>query len=220
MGGAQAIPVEMIDIWKQDMTISWKEKLEKIEMEVISIKFYWKYLNELLIGRNPKDRQDLLDASAHKFFSICLDAFYNQTLLVIARLCDPEKSCGKENLSIPNLIECLPSKSEWLQGEINSFNSVVKNLYDAVIQPIRHKKIAHNDLYVKLETASLELPKHGEIEALIKAMEKICSSISEELCDLQIDFQSAISSLGVTNQPDHFFNILRFGVEKLKATGY
>lgn len=201
------------------MDLLWQEKLEKIELEVIFIKLYWKYLNEVLIGPHPRDRRQLLSASAGRFFSLCRVAFYDQTLLLIARLCDPEKSCGKENLSIANLIECLPSKTGWLQGEIDSFNDVSKRLYKDVVEPIRHKKIAHNDLYVKLEEAILESPKHSEIEELIAAMERICSAISEEHCDLQIDFQSAIDSLGVTNQPAHFFNILRFGVERLKEVG-
>ena len=57
-----------------------------------------------LFGTKPS-RIELLNKVAPEFFSIVQNALWENALLHIARLTDPQKSRGKQNLSILSMIE-------------------------------------------------------------------------------------------------------------------
>lgn len=69
--------------------------------EVAILHLYWKEFLELF-GTNQK-RIDRLNEAAPGFFRMLQDELFQTKIMHIARLTDPPKSAGKENLTLQNL---------------------------------------------------------------------------------------------------------------------
>src|SRR6266852_7302679 len=69
--------------------------------EVTILHLYWKEYLELF-GTNQK-RIDRLNQAAPGFFRMLENELFQTNMLHIARLTDPQKTAGKENLSLRNL---------------------------------------------------------------------------------------------------------------------
>src|SRR5271166_410378 len=69
--------------------------------EVAILHLYWKEFLELF-GTNQK-RIDRLNQTAPGFFQMLQDELFQTNVLHIARLTDPPKSVGKDNLTLRNL---------------------------------------------------------------------------------------------------------------------
>lgn len=119
----------------------------------------WYYLStyvELYDHPNPH-RAEVIDATAPAFFIIVQASLGENILLRIARLLDPQKSCGKSNLSFEQLFQANDSiqpayemfeksATEWKNGKYSS------------LKDYRHKTLAHNDLELKLNNSIRNLP--------------------------------------------------------------
>lgn len=157
----------------------------------------------------------LIEATAPFFFHMCYEAFYDQIVLTIAKLCgDPavSKVGGEilENLSVKNLIRELEAvcSGSVVGNAIEKFDQAV-GLHLEPIKRRRDKKVSHSDLNSRMDPESLPHPKEADINALIMAINHLCSEISAEYLSGPIDFTPQVST---TSTPDHFFNFLRGGV--------
>ena len=187
-------------------------KFEEIEKAVHELNWYWKYFNEIFIGINPFDRLELLQSASPIFFGLCRTAFYEQLMLIIARLCDPAtsrvKGVDSDNLSLKNLIQCLPKIPSALQLKIDNFNQVVDSNYGS-IKTLRDKKIAHTDSSVKLGLQQISSPLESEVIKLIDAINSLCSAINMEYKGQSIVFTPYSTD---NAKSEHLFNVLRVGI--------
>jgi hypothetical protein len=77
--------------------------------EMTLLHLYWKEYVELF-GTNQK-RIDRLNQAAPGFFRMLQDELFQTNMLHIARLTDPPKSGGKENLTLRNLPDLVTDKN-------------------------------------------------------------------------------------------------------------
>lgn len=76
--------------------------------EVAILHLYWKEFVELF-GTNEK-RIERLNQAAPGFFRMLQDELFQTNVLHIARLTDPPKSAGKDNLTLHNLPNLVSDK--------------------------------------------------------------------------------------------------------------
>lgn len=120
--------------------------------EVASIHNKWaQYV--ALFGTSPS-RIELLNEAAPSFFRTVQDALWEGVLLHLARLSDPPRSAGKENLSIRRLSYAAAG---------TSMNSKLLALESRVLETTlfardwRNRKLAHRDLELAIEVYATPL---------------------------------------------------------------
>lgn len=89
-----------------------EEKLKAIDVEVRNLYFKWQFFSQLF---TDAQRVAILNATASSLFQSIEDSMLSDILLAIARLTDPKKSVGKENLSFDNLLQEIPQGSLRMQ---------------------------------------------------------------------------------------------------------
>lgn len=145
-----------------------KEAFEKIRNELVHLHRRW-ILYVQLFGTNPH-RIDIINKTAPDVLVEFQWLTIDHLILALSKLTDPEKTCGKLNLSFNYLIR----KTEEL-GNTNlaeALKHVLSKLETAVekFRLIRNKRIAHNDLVVAIGSNESPLPgvSRAEITAALK----------------------------------------------------
>lgn len=100
-----------------------------------------------LYGTKP-GRIELMNKSAPRFFRIVQDSLWEETLMHIARLTDPPKTAGKENLSIQRILVEVSDETlkKTLEVKIETAKSQSEFCRDW-----RNRRIAHIDLQLAIE---------------------------------------------------------------------
>jgi hypothetical protein len=166
-----------------------------------TIHFHWQEYVELF-GTKP-ERINLLNRAAPTFFRILQDELWENSLLHLARLTDPETSQGKADRS--NLtIQALPAliTNAKLKDEVN------KLIAEAIKQTEfcrdwRNRHIAHRDLKLALErpTTPLAEGSRAQVKTALKAIAEVLNALdghyfqSETRFDLCGAVSGAISLL-------------------------
>lgn len=142
--------------------------------EVAWLHFKWKQYFELYAAKSS--RIELMNRAAPSFFRLVQDLCFEEIILHLARLTDPPKSCGRDNLTIKLLPEQI--KDEIVAPEIQK---LIENAVESTqfCRDRRNRHIAHRDLSLALkegseplEQASLE--KIGiALSAIVKVMNKV-----------------------------------------------
>jgi hypothetical protein len=130
-----------------------------------------------LYGAKP-ERIDLLNRSASLFFRVVQDALLEDTLLNLARLTDPPKSAGKNNLTVQRL-PALITDAE--------FRIEIQNLVDVAIDATafardwRNRHIAHKDLALALSEGAEPLApaSRKHVKDALLAVSRILQRINE-----------------------------------------
>lgn len=140
-----------------------------------------------LYGTKPS-RIDLLNETAPLFFRFVQDALWYDIILHIARLTDPPKSVGKDNLTIrriPHYIEKDSFLEEILSPQIQSALKLSNFTRDW-----RNRRLAHRDLELALEESAkpIEGASRKSIEEAIEAIDDVLNSIVGHYMDTTINF--------------------------------
>jgi hypothetical protein len=143
--------------------------------EVSRLNFKWVEYVELF-GTKPS-RIELLNKAAPAFFRIVQDSLWEDTIIHIARLTDPPKSVGKENLTV----QALPPLIADPQVTKN-----VANLVQTAIRASdycrdwRHRHIAHRDLKLSVEkgAAPLKPASRDKMKRAIQAIADVLNAVS------------------------------------------
>lgn len=144
---------------------------------------YWRWGEFRVLFVEQPSRIALMDKSAPHFFSIVYDAFFETTLLGIARLVGPPKS-GRDqfNLSIHLLPPLLAKPS--LKQEVTNLVEKAKYAGDFAIT-WRHKRIAHRDLTYELKPTAAALPDAtpAKVDAVLSAIRDVVNRVELAYCD-------------------------------------
>jgi len=154
--------------------------------EIVWLHIKWaEYLE--LFGKAPS-RIDLLNQSAPMFFRLVQDTLWENVLLHIARLTDPPKSSGKNNLSI----QCL---SSLVDEEIKEI--ITKQITNAkektnFCRDWRNRHIAHCDLKLAMgeQSEPLKPASRAVVKDALKSIAKVLNTISEYYVKSTIVFDS------------------------------
>jgi len=145
----------------------------------------WLYSNwreyEELFGKKPS-RIELINKAAGLFFRIVQDSLWEDSLLHIARLTDPPKSVGKDNLSIrrlPDLIE-----NDALKKKVTELIKVSVEKAE-FCRDWRNRRIAHKDLGLVLKTGAkpLKLASRAKVKEALSSIADVMNAISSHYMD-------------------------------------
>jgi hypothetical protein len=180
-----------------------EEKLKAIDLEVRNLHFKWKFFSQLFTDPN---RVKILNATAASLFQSVEDSMLSDILLSVARLTDPPKSLGQENLSFENLIQEMPSGS--LQTEVVNLLSQIKEKTQD-IKTWRNKKLSHNDLQKALGSFSLPPIQKKDLTDTLRLIPNIMNLIHRHFSDTMVMYEMCITS----NDGDALLFYLEYGLD-------
>lgn len=174
-----------------------------------------------LFGTKPS-RIDLLNSAAGQFFRIVQDSLWQDTLLHIARLTDPPKSAGKENLTIrrlPHLIE-----EQTLKEKVSELINLAVEKAE-FCRDWRNRRIAHKDLGLALSAGAepLKSASRAQVKEVLGPISDILNAISTHYMDSTTMFEGVGTSGGAASLLYVLDDGLRAGQERherLKAGNY
>lgn len=134
-----------------------------------------------LFGTSPS-RIDLLNEAAPQFFRTVQDALWEAMLLHLARLSDPPKSVGKENLSVRRLTQAVANTS------ISPAMTVLEaSVMDSTLfaRDWRNRKLAHRDLELAVEAHAdpLAPASRASVKAALAALTEFLNAFSSHFLD-------------------------------------
>ncbi len=100
-----------------------------------------------LFGEKPS-RIELMNRAAPKFFRIVQDLLWEETILHIARLTDPPRTAGKDNLTIQKLPELIEDTE--LVAKLSGLIKVAVQSTE-FCRDWRNRRIAHRDLHLAIK---------------------------------------------------------------------
>lgn len=155
----------------------------------------WKEYQELF-GTKPS-RIDLINEAAPLFFHIVQDALWEDTLLHIARITDPPKSCGKSNLTIQSLPGLVAKE---LEQRINELIDDAKSK-SAFCRDWRNRKLAHKDLDLVLgdKVKPLEPASRQMVKESLESISIVLNAIVKHYMDSTILFDMLSHPSGVNS---------------------
>jgi hypothetical protein len=147
-----------------------------------------------LYARSP-ERIALLNRVAGHFFGVIQDTLFEDILLHLARLTDPAKSVGKENLTLKNLPELV--KDSRLSAELKGLVETALKASKSA-RAWRNRRLAHRDLALALATASDPLPgiSRDEVEAALLAIRDVLNRLAAHYWNSETAYQHFIASGG------------------------
>lgn len=143
-----------------------------------------------LFGTKPS-RIDLMNRTAPLFFRVVQDSIWEETILHIARLTDPPKSMGKENLSIQQLP--LLVGDEGLRQTLEEKIELAKAASE-FCRDWRNRRIAHRDLKLAIEDGITPL-----LPASRKAIKDALSLIVDVLNVVTLHYNDSTTFFDVPN---------------------
>lgn len=147
-----------------------------------------------LFGTKPS-RIELLNKSASHFFRIVQDTLWEDCILHIARLTDPPKSAGKENLTIQRL-PLLISNANIKQEVSQLIDIAITNVH--FCRDWRNRRIAHKDLALAMETGAIPLvpASRAEIKQALDSISNALNAVSSHYIGSTTFFEGIPSSNG------------------------
>jgi len=164
------------------------EKLKAIDIEVRNLYFKLKFFNQLFT--DPK-RVEILKVTAASLFQSIEESMLFDILLSIARLTDPPRSVGRENLSFKNLLQEMPNGP--LRMEINVLLSNIKQKTKD-LETWRNKKLAHNDLQKALGGFFLPPIQKKDLADILEMIPKAMNLIYRHFSDTEVRYDMCITS--------------------------
>jgi hypothetical protein len=129
-----------------------------------------------LFGTGSK-RVTLLNETAPNFFRTVQDSLLENVFLHIARLTDPPKSAGKDNLSFKRLPALLTDSA--LRSEVNTRLAAL-NATSEFARDWRNRRLAHGDLSLALDRAAEPLApaSRSHVKDALSAMGTVLNAVS------------------------------------------
>jgi len=137
--------------------LTLERAIDAFVFELVKLNASWETYIELF--EKSKERFDFVMSNGGIFFALVHNAFLDQIALTLAKFCDPEKSCGKDNLSMDKIIELTKAIGEnKIAGELHVIAESIKAAC-ANIKKHRDKRLAHLDFNIFANLSKYELPK-------------------------------------------------------------
>jgi len=143
---------------------------------------------------------DKLNKAGGFLFYIIDNLFMDDLTLSLARLTDPAKTKGKENLSLLRLIDEVESND--FKNKMMAQYQKIKSLVEAA-QDHRNKRIAHNDLNVLTQNYPKLLPN-----LTLNCLHSILASIEEFLNEFQLHYSSVPFDFTMLQVPEDVDNLM------------
>jgi hypothetical protein len=143
--------------------------------EVALLHLYWKEFVELF-GTNQK-RIDRLNQAAPGFFRMLQDELFQTNMLHIARLTDPPKSAGKDNLTLKNLSNLVSDTN--LKSHLLGLLAVADQA-TTFCRDWRNRRFAHHDLALATDdnkATPLETVNKEKVIEALKSLSDVLNAV-------------------------------------------
>ena len=151
--------------------------------DLASLCYKWKTYRNLFKPEN----EAILYNTAQQAFKVIEESLRVDMTMMICRLGDPLRSCGKENLNFKALEHCYENDTD--------LKKLVKGFQDACepIKTHRNKLVAHSDMQTRLKPDENLMPPVGrsEIETVIDCATKVLNHIEPNMGFVPYDFMGA-----------------------------
>jgi len=139
-----------------------------------------------LFGTKPS-RIDIMNRAAPLFFRIVQDSLWEETILYIARLTDPPRTAGRDNLTIQRLPELIdePELKTGVSELIESSREATEFCRDW-----RNRRIAHRDLDLAIESGikPLEPASREMVKGALVSIADVLNAVTRHYQDSEIAF--------------------------------
>jgi len=154
------------------MGVPLGEIFHALSQELQWIYVVWQEYIELF-GTKPS-RIDLLNKAASFFFYLNERTLWDEVLLGLARITDPCKSCGKQNLTIQQLPLLVDPH---IRSEVSSLVEVALDK-SSFCRDLRHQYLAHRDLHAALKKTA-KPPVSASRHMIEEALSAIAATLNE-----------------------------------------
>ena len=206
--GADLSPEEVRAATLEAMGSPLGELYDILSNQVTWVHLKWKE-HRILFGTS-QERIDFLNVAAPAFFADLQDTLWNDVLLHLCRLTDPEKSVGKRNLTI----ECLPPliSDAALHAKVEGLLKHAKEK-TTFAREWRNRRLAHRKFPAAI-TADLESLTPGsrhDVEEALAAIRSVMNCIEVHYMKSSVLYEHSIEALGSV---DALLRCLEKGVEE------
>jgi uncharacterized protein YdcH (DUF465 family) len=150
-----------------------KSDLEFLTDEVRRLHTQWDCFEQLF--RAPG--RTMLRNHADHFLTALNVALATDMVMTVCRFCDPVETLQKENLVFKRFIKDYPQ----LKPKIGSKVDELTKVYKSEIQPVRHKRLAHNGLLLLRGKERISAPTVTALRKAIHLCDDIVSTLYFEL---------------------------------------
>jgi hypothetical protein len=160
---------------------------EQLNDDVTILSWKWQIVSRLF---ESEERVDIVNQTAPNFFLACKITFTDDVFLTLSRITDPLQSNRQDNLVISRLSERLD------RSEHPKLHDELTRLIAAAIKACkpfkrhRHKRLAHNDLNIKLKYTTEPLPgiKVGDVNRAVKSLQDVVNAFNRYFFDRETHF--------------------------------
>jgi len=156
-----------------------------------------------------EERVELLNKVGSHFFRIVQDALWDNVILHLARLTDPIKSSGKDNLTLRRLLDVISDAT--LKQEVEALIDTA--LYSSLfVRDWRNRRLAHIDLSLALQSGVKPLPgvSREKVENALSAFRSVLNKLAVKYWQSETAYEHFIVMGGDGNNVIYF---LRAGLK-------
>jgi hypothetical protein len=170
---------------------------------------HMKWSENVVLFETKPSRIDLMNKAAQRFFWMIQDSLWKDIILHIARLTDPSKSAGKDNLTIQKLPYLISD-----QNLKNNVKSLIESSLEATVfcRDWRNRLIAHCDLDLAIDNVAKELEPASR-----KSIQDAITSIVNVLNAVSLHYQDAETAFEVLAGPGGGVSLLHLIDSGLRA---
>jgi len=169
---------------------------------------HWKWGEYVTLFGTKPERIDLLNAAAGSFFVLVQDSLWKDILLHIARLTDPPKSAGKDNLTLQRLP---PIVDETIRACVEKLLQTFLAKCE-LARDWRNRRIAHRDLHLAQKDGAkpLKTASRQEVREALDSIAALLNLVQSHYC------RSSTTRYGFIRPPgnaEKLLYVLRDGLE-------
>ncbi len=151
---------------------------------------------------------ETLSVTANIFFGDLSRILSEYFCLQACKITDPEKTCGKPNLTVDH-INVLLRESNLMTDHIDRYSSELHHYRDLVVGA-RNRLIAHSDREAVLKGLTLGMHTKQEMEAFVENLQLYCDAVGRTVGTGPLNFCE-------TSGPGDVLDLIGFLQEVLKA---
>jgi len=176
------------------MPATVKQVFDPLYNNVAAAFITWKIFRQLFI--HSKERTKLLNDVGKGFFSVVQDLLRDSTFMTLARMTDPARSMGCDNLTLKQLQKKIKDSGDVTFA--NSMNADITQIQtaNAAIRQWRNRRLAHSDLQTVLTFSSAPLPgvSSADVRAILAQIANLMNRVAVHFAENTTAYQGSYSN--------------------------